>query len=282
MSDSPFLRMPSTAWVAANELAFAVRDGFPVSTGHTLVIPRRHVPTWFEATSAERAAIFELVDRVKRDLDATFQPHGYNVGFNAGEAAGQTVMHLHVHVIPRYAGDMENPEGGVRGVIPGRQKYRTLAPVTGADPFDAMPSFVPGEEQGLRTALREALDRALHVDLLSAFVQRSGLDEVEGHLVDALGRDAQVRVLTGDYLGITHPHALQRLYTLQTAWPRLEARLWRSGDLPFHPKAYVFRAGPFGVAFVGSSNLSRSALVDGVEWNLRVARPGSSTSKRRR
>ena len=117
-----FLDIPPEQWVASNDLAFAVRDGYPVSPGHTLVIPKRPVATWFEATAQERLALDQLVDEVKRRLDAEQRPDGYNVGFNAGEAAGQTVMHLHVHVIPRYQNDVTNPRGGVRGVIPSRQK----------------------------------------------------------------------------------------------------------------------------------------------------------------
>lgn len=120
---SPFLEAPQSDWVASNALAFALRDGFPVSPGHTLVIPRRLVATWFEATPAERAAIFALVDEVKRALDAELRPDGYNIGINAGEAAGQTVMHLHVHVIPRFRGDVDDPRGGVRHVIPGKGNY---------------------------------------------------------------------------------------------------------------------------------------------------------------
>lgn len=120
---SPFLELPESSHVAANALAFAVRDGFPVSEGHTLVISRRLVRTWFEATRDEQVAILDLVDVVKRALDVELRPDGYNVGFNAGEAAGQTVMHLHVHVIPRYRGDVHDPRGGVRHVIPGRGNY---------------------------------------------------------------------------------------------------------------------------------------------------------------
>lgn len=123
MSDSPFLQIPSEQWVASNALAFAIRDRFPVSQGHTLLVPRRKVPTWFEATREEQCSLLELLDVVKRSLDLEFRPAGYNVGFNAGIAAGQTVMHLHVHVIPRHAGDVPDPRGGVRGVIPSRQKY---------------------------------------------------------------------------------------------------------------------------------------------------------------
>jgi len=120
---SPFLDRPRADWVAANALAFAIRDLYPVSPGHTLVVAMRDVATWFEASREDKAAILELIDEVKARLDAEFHPDGYNVGFNAGEAAGQTVMHLHVHVIPRYRGDMTDPRGGVRHVIPEKGSY---------------------------------------------------------------------------------------------------------------------------------------------------------------
>ena len=123
---SPFLDRPEPEWIASNELAFAIHDGYPVSPGHALVVPRRVIATWFEASQEERQAIFDLVDEVKRLLDArTPAPDGYNIGINCGEAAGQTVMHLHVHVIPRYRGDVPDPTGGVRHVIPGKGNYLT-------------------------------------------------------------------------------------------------------------------------------------------------------------
>lgn len=117
---SVFLSLPTSVWVASNALAFAIRDRDPVSDGHTLVIPKRLVIDFFGTTEAERLALFSLVDEVKRALDASHRPDGYNVGFNAGSAAGQTVFHLHLHVIPRYRGDVEDPRGGVRHVIPSR------------------------------------------------------------------------------------------------------------------------------------------------------------------
>ena len=120
---SPFEDIPEEQWVASNELAFALRDGFPVSEGHTLIITRRVVPSWAEATPEERVAVMELAEQVRRDLEAELQPDGFNVGVNIGEAAGQTVMHLHVHVIPRWFGDVENPRGGVRGVIQEKADY---------------------------------------------------------------------------------------------------------------------------------------------------------------
>jgi diadenosine tetraphosphate (Ap4A) HIT family hydrolase len=106
-----------------NELAVVIRDGFPVSPGHTLIIPRRHVSSFFEVTAEERAALFTLIDKAKEELDTEFSPEGYNIGINDGRAAGQTVMHLHVHLIPRYVNDLPDPRGGVRWVIPSKADY---------------------------------------------------------------------------------------------------------------------------------------------------------------
>ena len=109
--------------VFENELAFSVYDGFPVNEGHMLFMTKRHVKDFFETTQEERQAIFELVDKAKVMLDEKYHPDGYNIGMNCGIAAGQSVMHIHVHLIPRYNGDVENPRGGVRGVIPKNQNY---------------------------------------------------------------------------------------------------------------------------------------------------------------
>lgn len=109
--------------VLENKLAWARFDKFPVNPGHMLIITRRHVTDFFSSTKEERQAIDLLLEEAKRLLDDRFKPDGYNIGINCGPAAGQTIMHLHIHLIPRYNGDMENPRGGVRGVIPGKQKY---------------------------------------------------------------------------------------------------------------------------------------------------------------
>lgn len=106
-----------------NDLAIAFFDGFPVSKGHTLIIPKRHVATYFEVTKEEAAAMKDLADKVKKFLDSQYKPDGYNIGLNCGEYAGQTVMHCHMHVIPRYKGDIENPRGGVRKIIKSESKY---------------------------------------------------------------------------------------------------------------------------------------------------------------
>ncbi len=109
---------------AENELAILFYDGYPVTIGHSLIIPRRHVKDYFELTREEFAAINELILIQKQrlmELDKSIE--GFNIGTNAGETAGQTVMHCHIHLIPRRKGDMPDPRGGVRGVIPEKMKY---------------------------------------------------------------------------------------------------------------------------------------------------------------
>lgn len=107
----------------AGELVYARRDIYPVSPGHLLVVPYRHVSDYFDTTAEEKAAIIEMIDHARDWLRKEYSPDGFNIGLNCGTAAGQTVMHAHVHLIPRYVGDMDDPRGGVRGVIPGKQKY---------------------------------------------------------------------------------------------------------------------------------------------------------------
>ncbi|OIJ20956.1 diadenosine tetraphosphate hydrolase [Anaerobacillus alkalidiazotrophicus] len=109
--------------VFENDLAFAIFDIFPVNKGHLLIIPKRHVSDFFDTTLEERAAINQLLEDGKALLAEKYQPDGYNIGINCGETAGQTIFHVHVHLIPRYKGDMENPRGGVRGVIPEKRIY---------------------------------------------------------------------------------------------------------------------------------------------------------------
>ena len=116
--------MPHERILDENTAAFVVADAFPVSPGHALVIPRRHVASYFDLTDCEVQAVHELLCRARQRLDRACEPCGYNVGVNIGEAAGQTVLHVHVHLIPRYSRDVPDPEGGVRNVIPGKGRYR--------------------------------------------------------------------------------------------------------------------------------------------------------------
>ena len=105
--------------------AYAISDKYPVSDGHALVLPKRHVPSYFALHPTEQAACWMLAQRVQMLLRARYHPDGFNVGINTGTAAGQTVPHAHIHIIPRYEGDVEHPNGGVRGVIPGAADYRS-------------------------------------------------------------------------------------------------------------------------------------------------------------
>ena len=123
MSNCPFCSLPPERIIDSNELALVIRDGFPVSKGHTLIIPKRHVSSWFDTSADERIALFTLLDQAKLILDHEFKPDSFNIGINDGVAAGQTVPHLHIHLIPRYKGDQEDPRGGVRWIIPENAKY---------------------------------------------------------------------------------------------------------------------------------------------------------------
>ena len=118
-----FCDLPQERIQCKSNLWLVPRDGFPVSPGHTLIIPKRHVKDFFVIDGNAYIDLKSVINVTKEQLDKEFNPDGYNIGINCGEAAGQTVFHLHVHLIPRYAGDMDDPKGGVRGVIPEKQKY---------------------------------------------------------------------------------------------------------------------------------------------------------------
>ena len=265
---SAFASIPPEEWLASNELAFAFYDRFPVNPGHILVVTKRVVTTWWDATRDEQLSVLDLVDAVKQHLDLTYSPDGFNVGFNAGVAAGQTVDHLHVHVIPRITGDVQDPRGGIRHVIPQRANY--LAPNVEERPA----RLVTPEGGQLYSELKQSFASPSYdqIDLIVSFVMRSGVKLLEPHIDAALERGASVRLLTTDYLLITDVSALG--FFLDRLGPHrsggsLEARVF-SAPVSFHPKAYIFSssAGPGGLAFLGSSNMSVSGLRTGVEWNL--------------
>ena len=118
-----FCTLPTIRIIDNNDSGLVIRDGFPVSNGHTLVIPKRHVVSFFSLRPEERNDLMKLLDKAKKQLDAELAPQGYNIGINDGPAAGQTVFHLHIHLIPRYDGDREDPRGGVRWIIPEKANY---------------------------------------------------------------------------------------------------------------------------------------------------------------
>ena len=119
----PFCTLPADRIVASNELAVVIRDGFPISPGHTLIIPKRHFGSFFEATADERNSMLALLDQARREIATELSPDGFNIGINDGAAAGQTVPHLHLHLIPRYEGDSRDPRGGVRWLMPEKADY---------------------------------------------------------------------------------------------------------------------------------------------------------------
>ena len=123
MSRCPFCDLAQRALLIESPAVVAFEDAYSVSPGHALVVPRRHAETYFDCTEAEKLAIWIMVDRVRELQLERYRPDGINVGFNAGSAAGQTVMHVHVHVIPRYVGDVADPRGGVRHAVVGHGAY---------------------------------------------------------------------------------------------------------------------------------------------------------------
>jgi diadenosine tetraphosphate (Ap4A) HIT family hydrolase len=116
-------RIGAGTFICDAGMAVAILDGYPVSPGHALILPRRHVADLFALTDQEQLALWSLLPPVKRLLDDRYHPAAYNIGVNVGQAAGQTVAHVHVHVIPRYDGDVADPRGGVRWVLPERADY---------------------------------------------------------------------------------------------------------------------------------------------------------------
>ena len=123
MTTCPFCTLPAERILHTSQHGLIIRDGFPISPGHTLVIPRRHVDSFFNLTADEKLDLLGLLEIAKAGVVAEFKPDSYNVGINDGPAAGQTVPHLHIHLIPRYAGDVPDARGGVRWLIPAKADY---------------------------------------------------------------------------------------------------------------------------------------------------------------
>ena len=119
----PFCNLPSERVVHSNDIGVVIRDGFPVSSGHTLIIPRRHIESFFNLNIEEKMGLLSLLEMAKAGIDQEFGPQSFNIGINDGPAAGQTIPHLHIHLIPRFIGDIPDPRGGVRWIIPDKADY---------------------------------------------------------------------------------------------------------------------------------------------------------------
>lgn len=119
----PFCKLDSSRFILENEHAVVVHDGYPVSPGHSLIIPKRHISSFFETNPEERSGLLQLLDDMRMVMLRERKADGFNVGINDGEVAGQTVLHLHIHLIPRYFGDMPDPRGGIRWIFPDKAIY---------------------------------------------------------------------------------------------------------------------------------------------------------------
>ena len=124
MSEScPFCNLPRDRIIDSDELGLVIRDGYPISPGHTLIIPKWHIASFFDLSIKEQDGLFELMARAKEVLLKTFNPDGFNVGINDVPSAGQTVPHIQIHLIPRFKDDQEDARGGVRWIIPDKARY---------------------------------------------------------------------------------------------------------------------------------------------------------------
>jgi diadenosine tetraphosphate (Ap4A) HIT family hydrolase len=123
-ADCPFCNLePERELILESATTFAIYDKYPVNKGHALIIPKRHCSDYFQLSFKEQSACWYILNATKKVLEEKFKPEGFNVGINVNEQAGQTIPHVHIHLIPRYSGDIENPVGGVRGVIPDKRIY---------------------------------------------------------------------------------------------------------------------------------------------------------------
>jgi diadenosine tetraphosphate (Ap4A) HIT family hydrolase len=119
----PFCNISEDRVTAEDRNVIAIADDFPVANGHTLVIPKEHVRSIFQLDTNESTDLWEFVVKVRQLLADRFKPDGFSIGINDGDAAGQTVSHAHIHIIPRYKGDVEDPRGGLRWIIPDKARY---------------------------------------------------------------------------------------------------------------------------------------------------------------
>jgi HKD family nuclease/diadenosine tetraphosphate (Ap4A) HIT family hydrolase len=281
----PFCNKDPAEFLFQTDLVYGIWDNFPVNEGHLLVISKRHVADWFELTDDEKREIQDGLNLGRTLIQSRHKPQGFNIGINVGEAAGQTIPHLHVHLIPRYEGDVPDPRGGVRHVIPDKGNYLAKESRPHYLVNDSVTSnrLIHGLDNPLAKQLKSQIDQSDSVDIAVAFVLRSGVELIYENLQDLVARGGRLRLLTGDYLNFTDPEQLQRLDDLKvndsegldssevSMQGHVDIRVFECKGTNFHPKAYIFRKKDgSGTAYIGSSNLTRPALTDAVEWNYRV------------
>src|SRR5262245_48850482 len=261
--DCPFCSISPERIAFSSTHGDGIWDAFPVSPGHILIVPRRHASTWDELNHIEKEWAWSAVDQAISAIRHLYSPDGFNVGFNLGSAAGQTVLHFHLHVIPRYTGDVDDPRGGVRYVIPTKANY--LATKETAQ--SAQQRLIKGDDDPFLPHIIRHMDQADACDIAVAFLLDSGARLIVEHLRDFLDRGNRARSLVSDSLGVTEPIALRRLADLDGD---LSLKIYEARAKGFHLKSYLFATGVEGVAFIGSSNLSAPALTTSIEWNYKV------------
>ena len=235
-ADCPFCRPAADRLFHLGRQVLGIWDAYPVNPGHALLVPKRHVASWFDATAEEQRELLESIQVARDAIEQDHEPDGFNIGLNIGDAAGQTVPHLHLHVIPRYSGDMADPRGGVRGVIPQKQNYLRDAPDGSSiardreemPPDAALQALIRGgEDDPLLPHLKSHLDAARFARFAVAFVLPSGVDLLDEHLRDLCERGGRFQFLTGDYQGVTDPDALERLLDIQAQYAdRVDLRVY--------------------------------------------------------
>ena len=193
----PFCSIDESRIAFSNDLVLAIWDSAAPSQhpGHLLIIPPRHAAAWSDLNPVEKSAIWSAIDRGQAVISEQFHPDGFNVGFNERAAASETIFHFHLHVIPRYAGDVADPRGGVRYVIPVKANYLS----TGAGLLETTMSrrLVTGGDDPLLPHLLLNLDQSTTCDMAVAFLLDSGARMIVSHLRDFLARGGQARILVG-------------------------------------------------------------------------------------
>ncbi|MDB4699230.1 HIT domain-containing protein, partial [Candidatus Latescibacteria bacterium] len=211
----PFCTPPAETVFFKGEYVYGMWEGYPIAEGHALLVPYRHVSSWFDATPEEQRELMQALAVVRAHVLDQCPAEAFNISINDGRAAGQTVDHLHVHLIPRYADDHLDSTDGVPHVIPGKANYLQRSPKPLSLVRDAVPGhsrLVTGEADPLLPRLHSYIRQATRADIAVAFLRQSGLNLISEHLLELLERGGELRLVTGDYLGITEPQALYKIY----------------------------------------------------------------------
>ena len=259
--------------ISTSKLSLTLWQASAKTPGHALLVPRRHIGSWFDATLAEQHELQTALRSVRDVVLAKYPADGFHIGFDEGSAQATTSGHFHIDIIPRYQQGLDLDDTNSEHEDSGH-----LADDTGILRQHAgicLPhhrSLVTGGDDPLYPHLTAHIAQARQLDIAVAFIIRSGVALLIEHFRDLLQRGGRLRLITGDYFDVTEPDALLTLLDLAQQFPgQLELHVFSNTASGFHPKAYLLHTGTdTGIAFVGSSNMSRNALITGLEWNYRT------------